>query len=73
MRIYLQALDYEIWEVVSVGLFVPTTKNEEGVDSPKPSREWGDVEKKKTSLSFKAMNALFCALDKKEFHSLRSF
>ncbi|KAH9716423.1 hypothetical protein KPL71_021459 [Citrus sinensis] len=72
MRIYLQALDYEIWEVVCDGLFLPLTKNEFGEDIPKLSREWNELEKRKASLNSKAMNALFCALDKKEFHRVSS-
>ncbi|KAH9751239.1 hypothetical protein KPL71_014213 [Citrus sinensis] len=73
MRIYLQALDYEIWEVVCDGPFMPLTKNEFGEDIPKPSREWNELEKRKASLNSKAMNALFCALDKKEFHRVSSY
>ena len=38
MRIYLQTLDYEIWEIISDRLFMPTTRNEEEEDIPKPSR-----------------------------------
>ncbi|KAH9679895.1 hypothetical protein KPL71_026330 [Citrus sinensis] len=72
MRIYLQALDYEIWEIVNDGPFMPLTKNEVGEDIPKPSREWNELEKRKASLNSKAMNALFCALDKKEFHRVFS-
>ncbi|KAH9791901.1 hypothetical protein KPL71_003915 [Citrus sinensis] len=72
MRIYLQALDYEIWKVVCDGPFMPLTKNEFGEDIPKPSREWNELEKRKASLNSKAMNALFCALDKKEFHRMSS-
>ncbi|KAH9680417.1 hypothetical protein KPL71_026545 [Citrus sinensis] len=72
MRIYLQALDYEIWEVVCNHPFLPLTKNEVGEDIPKPSREWNELEKRKASLSSKAMNALFCALDNKEFHRVSS-
>ncbi|KAH9801446.1 hypothetical protein KPL71_001040 [Citrus sinensis] len=72
MRIYLQALDYEIWEIVNDGPFMPSTKNEVGEDIPKPSRDWNDFEKRKASLNSKAMNALFCALDKKEFHRVSS-
>ncbi|KAH9697694.1 Integrase catalytic domain-containing protein [Citrus sinensis] len=68
MRIYLQALDYEIWEIVNDGPFMPLAKNEVGEDIPKPSRDWNEFEKRKASLNSKAMNALFCALDKKEFH-----
>ncbi|KAH9704464.1 Integrase catalytic domain-containing protein [Citrus sinensis] len=72
MRIYLQALDYEIWEIVNDGPFMPLTKNEVGEDISKPSRDWNEFEKRKTSLNSKAMNALFCALDKKEFHRVSS-
>ncbi|KAH9751856.1 hypothetical protein KPL71_014473 [Citrus sinensis] len=72
MRIYLQALDYKIWEIVNDGPFMPLTKNEVEEDIPKPSREWNEFEKRKASLNSKAMNALFCALDKKEFHRVSS-
>ncbi|KAH9704636.1 hypothetical protein KPL70_011547 [Citrus sinensis] len=72
MRIYLQALDYEIWEIVCDGPFMPLTKNEVEEDIPKASREWNELEKRKASLNSKAMNALFCALDKKEFHRVSS-
>ena len=68
MRIYLQALDQEIWEAICDGPFIPITKNEKGDDIPKPSSQLSELEKKKMSLNSKAMNALFCALDKKEFH-----
>ena len=56
MRIYLQALDYEIWEVICDDLLIPR-KN-----------ALSELDKKTMSLNSKAMNALFCALDKKEFH-----
>ncbi|KAH9685489.1 Integrase catalytic domain-containing protein [Citrus sinensis] len=72
MRIYLQALDYEIWEIVNDGPFMPLTKSEVEEDIPKPSRDWNEFEKRKASLNSKAMNALFCALDKKEFHRVSS-
>ncbi|KAH9673511.1 Integrase catalytic domain-containing protein [Citrus sinensis] len=72
MRIYLQALDYEIWEVVCDGPFMPMFKDEIGDDIPKPSSQWSELEKRKMSLNSKAMNALFCALDKKEFHRVSS-
>ncbi|KAH9778649.1 hypothetical protein KPL71_007414 [Citrus sinensis] len=43
-----------------------------GEDIPKSSRDWNEFEKRKASLNSKAMNALFCALDKKEFHRVSS-
>ena len=60
MRIYLQALDYEIQEVVCDGSFMPKIKNKVGDDIPKPSSQWSELEKRKMSLNSKAMNALFC-------------
>ncbi|KAH9687357.1 hypothetical protein KPL70_014742 [Citrus sinensis] len=72
MRIYLQVLDYEIWEVVCDGPFMYKFKDEVGDDVPKPSSQWSKLEKRKMSLNSKAMNALFCALDKKEFHRVSS-
>ena len=68
MGIYLQALNYEIWEVICDGPFMSLTKNEVEEDISKPSREQNELEKRKCSLNSKAMNALFCALDKQEFH-----
>ena len=72
MRIYLQALDYEIWEVVCHSPFMLVTKSEVGDDIPKSSRQWSELEKKKISLNSKAINALFCAIDKKKFHRVSS-
>ena len=68
MIIYLQALNYEIWEVVCDGPFIPLTKNEVGEDIIKPSWECNELKKRKPSLNSKVMNALFCALDMKEFY-----
>ena len=73
MRIHLQVLDYEIWEVVCDGPFMPMTKNEVGKYIPKPSQEWNKFKKRKVSLNFKSMNVLFCALDKKEFHRVSNY
>ncbi|KAH9648550.1 Integrase catalytic domain-containing protein [Citrus sinensis] len=51
---------------------MPTFKDEVGDDIPKPSSQWSELEKRKMSLNSKAMNALFCALDKKKFHRVSS-
>ncbi|KAH9686293.1 Integrase catalytic domain-containing protein [Citrus sinensis] len=51
---------------------MPTFKDEVGDDIPKPSSQWSELEKRKMSLNSTAMNVLFCALDKKEFHRVSS-
>lgn len=48
---------------MTVRLCLPKNKEEEEI--LKPSCEWNKLEKRKTSLNFKAMNDLFYALDKK--------
>lgn len=48
----MQALDYEIWEVVCQGPFTLVIKNEEGKEIPKPSSQSNDSEKRKMSLIF---------------------
>ncbi|KAH9743963.1 Integrase catalytic domain-containing protein [Citrus sinensis] len=59
MRIYLQALNYEIFEVVCDGPFMPMIKNEVGDAIPKSSSQWNVVaekcnEEKKKSIALKA-------------------
>ena len=51
---------------------MPMFKDEVGDDIPKPSSQLSELEKRKMSLNSEAMNALFCALDKKEFHRVSS-
>ena len=56
MRVFLQALDYEIWEIVCDGSFIPMKNG------------LSESDRKNMSLNFKVINALFCALNKNEFH-----
>ena len=58
MRIYLQVLDYEIWEIVNDDSFLPTTKNKEGEKFSKPSSQWNELEKRKTLLNSKVIKLL---------------
>ena len=58
MRIYLQSISYDLWNIVETPFVKPTT----------PFNEWTLVEKTNANLDSKAMNALFCAMDKNEFN-----
>ena len=57
MKIYLQSLNYELWNIVEVPYTKPTTNYD----------AWNEEQKKPINLETKAMNALFCALNKEEF------
>ena len=53
-------MDFNLWNIVELGF----------QKSSKPMNEWNDLEKKIFSLNTRAMNALFCALDKNEFNHI---
>ncbi|CAL9076263.1 unnamed protein product [Musa textilis] len=54
MRVFLHFIDLVLWNVIENGFQL----------SSKPSNEWSDLEKRSFSLNAKAMNALYCSLDK---------
>ena len=58
MRIFLISMDFELWTIVE----------NEFQKSSLPMSKWNESEKKVFALNAKAMNALFCALDKNEFN-----
>src|SRR3954463_2049190 len=58
MRIYLQSFNLEIWQIVESAYTPPTT----------PVGQWTNEEKKSMQTNAKAMNALFCALERNEFN-----
>jgi hypothetical protein len=69
MSIFLQSIDYDLWNIVSEGPFVPT-KIVNGESKPKEPREYNDDDRKKMSLNAKAINMLYCALDRNEFNRI---
>ena len=71
MSIFMRSCDYEMWEVVMDGPYVPT-KTKEGSEELelKHRSEWTDIDMKKVQLNFKAMNTLHCALNIKEFNRI---
>ena len=71
MSIYMRLCDYEMWEVVMDGPYVPTATKEGSEElEPKLHSEWTDVDMKKVQLNFKAMNTLNCALIPMEFNKI---
>ena len=58
MRVFLLSFNLDLWHIVEFGFQMPSL----------PMNHWNDLEKKTLSLNPRAMNALFCALDKNEFN-----
>nr|CAD1838597.1 unnamed protein product [Ananas comosus var. bracteatus] len=60
MQIFLQSLDFDLWDIVENGYIKPTTT----------TSTWKAEDKGKFNLNSKAMNALHCALDSNEFNRI---
>ena len=58
MKVYLQSLNHELWNIVEAPYTKPTTNY----------YVWSEEQKKFVNLNAKVMNALFCALKKEEFN-----
>ena len=72
MSIYFQSIDYDLWLCILNGPHIPTKKVGEA-ETLKKENEYSDLDKKKISLDARAMNILYCALDRGEFNRISSY
>ena len=71
MSIFMRAYDYEMWDVVLDGSYVPMkTKAGSEALEPKVRSEWTELEIKKVQVNYKAINTLRCALNPTEFNRI---
>ena len=71
ISIFMRSYDYEVWDIVLDGPYVPMkigTRVEASV--PKLQSEWLESEVKKVQVNFKAINTLHCALNPTEFNRI---
>ncbi|KAG5223123.1 UBN2 domain-containing protein [Salix suchowensis] len=71
MKIYLQSIDFDLWLSIENGPHRPT-KTENGIEIPKSMIEYTDLDKRLLSMDAKAMNTLYCALNRSEFNRISS-
>ncbi|WRX10298.1 zinc finger protein [Theobroma cacao] len=73
MSIYVRVINYEMWDVITNGPFMPSTVNVVTNElMPKPRSEGTEAETKKVQINFKAINTLHCALTPTKFNKLSS-
>ncbi|KAL4281389.1 hypothetical protein GQ457_03G010150 [Hibiscus cannabinus] len=71
MMIFLQSVDYMLWDVIEDGPTIPMKRVGE-LQVPKEGHEWSNQEKKQVQLNVKAMHILLCALGPEEFAKVSS-
>lgn len=74
MSIYVQSIDYSIWEVIELGphKLTKVIKVDEKLNQTiaKPREENDEDNRRKLSMNAKAKNLLFCALNINEFNRI---
>ena len=69
MKIFFQASDYKIQDIIVSGPYTPT-KIVNNVSISKAESEWDENDEKIAQLNAKAINLLYCALDANEFNRI---
>ncbi|GAV86809.1 DUF4219 domain-containing protein, partial [Cephalotus follicularis] len=71
MTIFIQSLDYQLWNIISYGMENPT-KIVDGQNVPKLQSEFDEHDYKLLQLNAKAKHVIFCALSASEFNRVSS-
>ncbi|GAV69438.1 UBN2 domain-containing protein [Cephalotus follicularis] len=76
MTFFIQALDFNLWDIIIDGTELPQTTSKEGVKSLKRrslyTDEDTDEDRKKVQLNAKAKHVIICALNSNEFNRVSS-
>ncbi|KAK9030834.1 hypothetical protein V6N11_032244 [Hibiscus sabdariffa] len=72
MMIFVQSVDYLLWDVIEDGPTIPMKRVGES-QVPKERHEWSAQERKQVQLNAKAMHILLCALGPEEHAKVSSY
>ncbi|GAV64924.1 UBN2 domain-containing protein, partial [Cephalotus follicularis] len=72
MTIFIQSLDYNLWDLIVDGPNLPTITNESGEIISKPRNEYNDDDRKIVQLNTKAKHIIICAINSNEFNRVSS-
>ncbi|GAV81374.1 UBN2 domain-containing protein [Cephalotus follicularis] len=72
MMIFIQALDFNLWDIIINGPELPHTISNEGVKTLKPISLYTDDDRKKVQLNAKAKHVIICAFISNEFNRVSS-
>ncbi|GAV58412.1 UBN2 domain-containing protein [Cephalotus follicularis] len=72
MTIFIQSLDYNLWDLIVDGPNLPTITNENGEIILKPRNKYIDDDRKIVQLNAKAKHVIICAINSNEFNRVSS-
>ncbi|GAV85618.1 UBN2 domain-containing protein, partial [Cephalotus follicularis] len=72
MTIFIQYLDFNLWDIIIDGPKLPQIISQEGIKTLKPRSSYTDDDRKKVQLNAKAKHVIICALNSNKFNSVSS-
>ncbi|GAV67889.1 DUF4219 domain-containing protein/UBN2 domain-containing protein [Cephalotus follicularis] len=72
MTIFIQSLDYNLWDLIVDGPNLPTSRNENGEQISKPRSSYNDEDRMRVQMNAKAKHIIICAINSSEFNRVSS-
>ncbi|GAV57403.1 zf-CCHC domain-containing protein/DUF4219 domain-containing protein/UBN2 domain-containing protein, partial [Cephalotus follicularis] len=72
MTIFIQSLDYNLWDLIVDGPNLPTVTLENGNVIPKPRNTYDDNDRKRVQINAKAKHIIICAINSNDFNRILS-
>ncbi|GAV74950.1 UBN2 domain-containing protein, partial [Cephalotus follicularis] len=72
MTIFIQSLDYNLWDLIVDGSNLPTIRSENGDVLPKPRNTYNDDDRRRIQTNAKAKHIIICAINSSEFNRVSS-
>ncbi|GAV80928.1 UBN2 domain-containing protein [Cephalotus follicularis] len=73
MTIFIQSLDYNLWDLIVDVPNLPTSRNENGEQIPKPRSSYNDEDRRTVQMNAKAKHIIICAMNSSEFNRVSSY
>ncbi|GAV75263.1 UBN2 domain-containing protein, partial [Cephalotus follicularis] len=72
MTIFIQSLDYNMWDLIIDGPNLPTVTLENGNVIPKPMNTYGNNDRRRVQIHAKAKHIIICAINSNDFNRISS-
>ncbi|GAV65910.1 UBN2 domain-containing protein [Cephalotus follicularis] len=72
MTIFIQSLDYNLWDLIIDGPNFSTSRNENGEQIPKPRSSYNDEYRRIAQMNAKAKHIIICAINSSDFNRVLS-
>ncbi|GAV58589.1 UBN2 domain-containing protein, partial [Cephalotus follicularis] len=72
MTIFIQSLDYNLWDLIVDGPNLPTITLENGDVVSKPRNLYDDIDRKRVQINAKAKHIIICPINSNDFNRILS-